>query len=59
MNCCVRLIRTEALAGETLTVTGGAVDVMVTAAVPTADGIAWLVACTVTVAGVGTVDGAA
>src|SRR5271167_2974374 len=49
-----------ALAGVTLTLTGGGGGglVMVTAALPAADDATMLVACTVTVAGVGTLAGA-
>ena len=43
VNCSVLPIRTEAEVGEMVTLTGGG-DVTITDAVPTADGIAWLVA---------------
>jgi hypothetical protein len=54
-NCWVPLVTSVALAGETLTATGGAT---VTAAVPDFVESATLVALTVTVAGVGTAAGA-
>ena len=61
VNCLVLPMRTDALVGEIVTLMGGGGGggpVIVTDAVPTADGIAWLVACTVTVAGLGTTLGA-
>jgi hypothetical protein len=57
VNCLVLLIRTVARVGEIVTLTGGD-GVIVTAATPTAPGTAWLVACTATVAGDGTMAGA-
>jgi len=57
-NCLVRPTRTLALAGEMATVTGGAGLVLATDALPTAEVTAVLVACTVTVAGDGTIEGA-
>jgi len=44
----LRLIRTSALVGEIVTLTGGVGFVTVTLAEPDADGEATLVACTVT-----------
>jgi hypothetical protein len=64
VNCFVVFTRTLALVGEMLTPTGGgggggAGFVTVTVALPTAAGVAaLLLACTVTVAGVGGVRGA-
>jgi hypothetical protein len=54
----VRLIRTVALVGEIVTLTGCEAGVMVTEAVPTADASSWLCAWIVTVAGEGTLAGA-
>jgi hypothetical protein len=59
VNCVDPEGATVTLAGDTLTVTGGgAGGCTVTVAVPTADGLAALVACTVTVAGLGIAAGA-
>ena len=52
------LVWTLALDGFTLTLTGSGGLVMVTAALPIAVATTLLVACTVTVAGDGTLDGA-
>jgi hypothetical protein len=53
VNCFVRLTRTVALVGEMLMLTGGGGLVTLTAALPTAEGTATLVACTVTFTGDG------
>jgi len=54
----VRFVRTDALVGEMATVTAAGGGVIVTVPAPTAVLSAWLRACTVTVAGEGTVAGA-
>src|SRR5437879_4070492 len=56
VNCLVLLRRTVALVGAIVTLTGGG-GVIVTEATPTASDTAWLVACTITVAGDGTTAG--
>ncbi len=63
VNCFVVFTRTLALVGEMLMATGGGGGggcgfVMVTNALPTAVGMALLVACTVTVGGEGSAAGA-
>ena len=58
LNCLVCFTTTLALVGEMVTLTGGGGFVTVTEALPTAEATALLVACTVTVAGEGTTDGA-
>jgi hypothetical protein len=60
VNCCARFVPTVTFVGETVTLMGwgGAAAVTVTVEVPNADGVALLAACTVTVAGEGTVEGA-
>lgn len=60
LNCTVLPTRTDALVGEIVTLMGGGGGgpVIVTDAVPVTAGVVLLVACTVTVAGVGATLGA-